>query len=218
MLLLDRFIRACLTDDNDLMLLHVVFSVAAARGSSGFLSLLGAKDVTPEMFEDVPAACDYLAGSGAAAAAAVASNMGGGAAYALGSVDRYSAAGVPPARHETAISPLLYSGDSAVHGSSSVGVGCAPRYDHEVNGGSQSQQQGFGVGAPTAALLQPMIPSPSRLEIQSALGYSGSSFGAVSLPDAGSFGDYRSAAEFMSSHSNRHDQDIRVVRFTASGN
>ncbi|CAL5030544.1 unnamed protein product [Urochloa decumbens] len=142
-----------------------------ARGGSGsnFLSLLEAKNVTPEMFEDVPAACDdYLS------------------------------------------SPLVYSVDSVVHGSKVDFVAC---YDHEaVKGGSQKE----GFGAPTAAVQEQMIST--RVEIQSAPGYSGmwsererlgeSSFGVGSLPDASSFGDYRSAAEFVSGNSNRHEQGI----------
>ncbi|KAG2574040.1 hypothetical protein PVAP13_7KG295800 [Panicum virgatum] len=166
----------------------------AAHGGSGyrenFLSLLGATtNVAPEIFQDVPAACDYLAGPvGATAAAAAGNTAGGAAAYGLGSVDRVA------------------------HGSS---VGCAPRYDHEVKPADCSLQQGFG--APTASsFLQQMIPT--RVEIQTALGYPGmgsgrptesSSFGVGSLPDAGSFGGYRPAAEFMSTNSSTQEQDIR---------
>jgi hypothetical protein len=184
-----------------------------AHGGSGyrgnFLSLLEAKNVTPEMFEDVPAAaCDYL-GVGPAAAA-----------FGIGSVDPYStvASSAPPVKHETASlpSPLVYSGDSVVHGSS---MGCKPCYDHEEKPADDSQRQGFG--APMAAFLQQTVPS--RVELQSVLGYSGmvserleSSFGVGSLPDAGSFSDYnsnRSSADFMSSNSNRQEQIIRPVSF-----
>ncbi|PUZ48470.1 hypothetical protein GQ55_7G247500 [Panicum hallii var. hallii] len=177
---------------------HVPDHAWNQSAQENFLSLLGPRNVAPEMFEDVPAACDYLAGPVGAAASAVAAagNTGGGAAaYGLGSADR------------------LYSGNSAAHGSS---VGCAPRYDHEVKPADGSLQQGFG--APTASsFLQQMIPT--LVEIQTALGYSGmgsgrptesSSFGVGCLPpDAGSFGDYRPASEFMSSNSSRHEQNIR---------
>ncbi|CAO2036127.1 unnamed protein product [Urochloa humidicola] len=193
----------------------LVFSSTGAHGGSGsdFLSLLESRNVTPEMFEDVPAACDYLTVTGVDAAAA-ARDMARAAAYGFGSVvDRYSAAGVPPAGHGTARSPLVYSGDTVVHGSKAVDfVAC---YEREVKGGN-GQQQGFE--APTAAVLQQMIPN--RVEIQSAPGYSGmwsererlggeSSFGVGSLlVDADSFGDYRSAAEFVSGNSNRHAQGM----------
>ncbi|CAN6268920.1 unnamed protein product [Urochloa humidicola] len=168
-------------------------STGAHGGGSGsdFLSLLEARNVAPEMFEDVPAgACEYLTG------------VGGAATYGLRNVDQYSAAGVPPAGHGTQSSLLVVDF-----------VAC---YEHEVKGGN-GQQQGFE--APTAAVLQQMIPN--SVEIQSAPGYySGmwserdrlaggqSSFGVGSLPDAGSFGDYRSAAEFVSGNSNRHEQGI----------
>ncbi|OEL32390.1 Transcription factor bHLH111 [Dichanthelium oligosanthes] len=189
-----------------------------AHGGSGFrqnfLSLLEARSVTPETFEDAPVACDYLTGVGAAVASAM--NMAGAAAtYGLGSVDRYSAASVPSARHGTASSSLVYCGDSVVHGSKVTFA--VPCYDHEaVKAGSQ--HQGFG-----AAFLQQTIRS--RV-VQSALGYSsmGSqgladdfSFVVGSLPDAGSFGDYRSAAEFMSSNSNRHEQDTGPGMGNSSG-
>lgn len=200
----------------------MIFSSVGAHGGSGyrgFLSLLEAKNVTPEMFEDdVPAAaCDYLGGVGAAAAT---SNIAGPAAAAFGhgSVDPYStvaASSAPPVKHETAASlllPLVYPGDdSAVHGSS---MGCMPCYDHEEKPADDSQRQGFG--APTAAFLQQMVPR--RVELQSALlGYSDSgmvperpesSFGVGSLPDAGSFN--RSSADFMPNNSNRQEQDIRT--------
>ena len=73
-----------------------IVSGAGAHGGSGyrenFLSLLGATtNVAPEIFQDVPAACDYLAGpvgATAAAAAAAGNTAGGAAAYGLGSVDR----------------------------------------------------------------------------------------------------------------------------------
>ncbi|XP_066342908.1 uncharacterized protein [Miscanthus floridulus] len=193
-----------------------------AHGSSGYrgnyLSLLETKNVTPEMFvDDVPAACDYLGGVGADAAAASSSSMAGPASACgllLGSVDPYStvASSAPPAKHETASlpSPLVYSEDSVVHGSS---MGCMPCYDHEEKSADDSQRQGFGAPS-TAAFLQQMVPS--RVELQSVLGYSGMvserlfSFGVGSLPDAGSFSDYnRSSADFMSSNSNREEQDIR---------
>ncbi|CAN6235939.1 unnamed protein product [Urochloa humidicola] len=179
---------------------------------SNFLSLLEARNVTPEMFEDVPAACDYLTGAG------VAADMAGAAAYGLvgGGVDRFSAARVPPARHGPATSsPLACSGDSVVHGSKVDFVAC---YEHdEVKGAGGGQQHGFGAPT-TAAVLQQMIPT--RVEVQSAPGYSGmwsgrgrllgeSCFGAGSLLEAGSFGDYRSAAEFVSGKDNRQEQHIR---------
>ncbi|RLM74640.1 hypothetical protein C2845_PM15G18720 [Panicum miliaceum] len=166
---------------------------AGAHGGIGyrenFLSLLAARNVTPDMFQDVPAACEYLAGPVGAAAAG--DTAGGVAAYGLGSADRYP-------------------GNSVAHGSS---VGCAPRYDHEVKP-ADSLRQGFG--APTASFLQQKMIT-SRVEIQTALGYSGmgsgrpteSSFGVGSLPDAGSFGDCGPPAEFMSSNSSRHEQGIR---------
>nr|CAB3487950.1 unnamed protein product [Digitaria exilis] len=189
-----------------------------SHGSSGyrgnFLSLLEARNVTPEMFGDVPpaVACDYLTGVGAAAAEEASNMAGGEAAYGLGSVDGYSAASVvPPARHETASSPLIvYSGES---------LSSAPCYDHEVKAAG-SQQQGSGA---TAAFLD-QIMIPSRMEIQSALGYSGmgrsererlitteSSFGVGSLPDAGlfCFSEFSSTAEPMSNNSNTHDQEAR---------
>ncbi|KAJ1272310.1 hypothetical protein BS78_06G192500 [Paspalum vaginatum] len=204
--------------------------ITGVHGGSGyrgnFLSLLGAKSVTPEMFDDVPAACDYLGSVGTGTAA---SDMAG---HGLGAVDRrYSAAsGAPPAaKHETtASSPaLVYSGDSvAVHGSSSM-MGCMPCYDHghETKLADGQQQRSFG--APTAAFLQHMM-IPSRVELQGDLGYSGmgsgrlgSSFGLGSLPDAGSFSDYRLTAEFMSSacDSNTQEQDIRPgMASSCSGN
>ncbi|CAL5025943.1 unnamed protein product [Urochloa decumbens] len=167
--------------------------IMAAHGGSGsnFLSLLEARNVTPEMFEDVAGAAAYGVG---------------------GSVDPYSAASVPQARHGTASSPLVYSVGSVVHGGKVDSAAC---YEHGVKGGNGQQQE---FGAPAAAVLQKMIPS--RVEIQSAPGYSGmwsererlgeSSFGVLSLPDAGSFGDYRSAAEFVPGRdNNRHEQDIR---------
>jgi hypothetical protein len=202
----------------------MIFRSVVAHGGSGyrgnFLSLLEAKNVTPEMFEDVPAAaCDYL---GVGRVGAAASNMAGpaAAAFGIGSVDPYSTVGssAPPVKHETASlpSPLVYSGDSVVHGSS---MGCKPCYDHEEKPADDSQRQGFG--APMAAFLQQTVPS--RVELQSVLGYSGmvserleSSFGVGSLPDAGSFSDYnsnRSSADFMSSNSNRQEQIIRPVSF-----
>ncbi|KAF8702485.1 hypothetical protein HU200_032863 [Digitaria exilis] len=166
------------------------------------------------MFGDVPpaVACDYLTGVGAAAAEEASNMAGGEAAYGLGSVDGYSAASVvPPARHETASSPLIvYSGES---------LSSAPCYDHEVKAAG-SQQQGSGA---TAAFLD-QIMIPSRMEIQSALGYSGmgrsererlitteSSFGVGSLPDAGlfCFSEFSSTAEPMSNNSNTHDQEAR---------
>ncbi|CAD6262679.1 unnamed protein product [Miscanthus lutarioriparius] len=191
-----------------------------AHGGSGyrgnFLSLLEAKNVTPEMFvDDVPAACDYLGGVAAGGAAASSSMAGPASACGLlGNVDPYStvASSAPPVKHETASSPLVYSGDSVVHGTS---MGCMPCYDHEEKPADDSQRQGFGASS-TAAFLQQTVPS--RVELQSALlGYSGmvserveSSFGVGSLPDAGSFSDYnRSSADFMSSNSNRQEQDIR---------
>ncbi|WVZ86750.1 hypothetical protein U9M48_033486 [Paspalum notatum var. saurae] len=210
--------------------------VTGAHGGSGyrgdFLSLLEAKSVTPEMFEDVvPAACDYL-GLGGVGAAAASDDMAG---HGLGidTVDRrYSAAsGAPPAKHETtASSPaLVYSGNGGVVHGSSV-MGCMPCYDddHEAKlAADDGQQQGFG--APTASFLQQMM-IPSRVELRGDLDYSGmgsgrlesSSFGVGSLHDAGSFSDYRSPAEFMSSiNSNRQEQDIRPVtgmKSSCSGN
>ncbi|XP_062185123.1 uncharacterized protein LOC133888779 [Phragmites australis] len=179
-----------------------------AHGTSGyrenFLSLLEARNMTPETFGDVPVACDYLTGLAAAAAA---SNMAGPglAAFGLTSIDRYTgASSVSPVKPDIEVSPLVCSGDSVVHGS----IGFMPCYDHEVK--RDNQQQGFG--APTAAFLQQMVPS--SVEIQYGLGYSGigterlleSSFAARTLSGGGSFSDYRSAAEIMSS--NRHEQDI----------
>jgi hypothetical protein len=187
----------------------MVFSSVGARdGGSGyrgnyFLSLLDSKNVTPEMFEDdvvvLPAASpsrDYLGVGGGAAAAA--SNMAGPAA-AYGLLDPYYspvvASRAPPVDHETASSPLVYSGDGVVRGTS------MPCYDddHEEKrptGGRQPQ----GFGAPAAAFLQEMmIPSRVETKLQSGLGYLGmvsqsrleTSFGVVgSLPDAaGSFSD-----------------------------
>ena len=192
----------------------MIFRSVVAHGSSGyrgnFLSLLEAKNVTPEMFvDDVPAACDYLGGVAAGGAAASSSMAGPASACGLlGNVDPYStvASSAPPVKHETASlpSPLVYSEDSVVH-------------DHEEKPADDSQRQGFGAPS-TAAFLQQMVPS--RVELQSVLGYSGmvserlSSFGVGSLPDAGSFSDYnRSSADFMSSNSNREEQDIRPVSF-----
>lgn len=213
----------------DTLTFCMIFSSMGAHGGrsgyrGNFLSLLEAKNVTPEMFkDDVPAAaCDYLGVGGVGGGD---SNMAGpaaaAAAYNLGSVDPYStiASSVPPVKHETAASspsPLVYSGDShsVAHGSS---MGCMlPCYDHEEKPSDDSQRQGFGAPG-TAAFLQQMIPS--RMELQSALGYSGmvserleSSFGVGSLPDAGSFSDYNtSSADFMSSSSNRQEQDIKPV-------
>lgn len=209
----------------------VYSSVGARDGGSGyrgnyFLSLLDSKNVTPEMFEDdvvvLPAASpsrDYLGVGGGAGAAA--SNMAGPAA-AYGLLDPYYspvvASRAPPVDHETASSPLVYSGDGVVRGTS------MPCYDddHEEKrptGGRQPQ----GFGAPAAAFLQEMmIPSRVETKLQSGLGYLGmvsqsrleTSFGVVgSLPDAaGSFSDEynsnRSSADFMSSNSDRLEQRV----------
>nr|CAB3485441.1 unnamed protein product [Digitaria exilis] len=163
-----------------------------SHGSSGyrenFLSLLEARNVTPEMFGDVPAvaACDYLTGVGAAAVEASNINMAGEAAYGLGRVDGYSAASVvPPARHGTTSSPLVFSEES---------LSSVPCYDHEVKAAGSQQQ---GSGAPTAAFLD-QIMIPSRMGIQSAVGYSGMGR------------EFSSTVEPMSNNNNNtHDQEAR---------
>ncbi|KAF8651868.1 hypothetical protein HU200_063115 [Digitaria exilis] len=124
------------------------------------------------MFGDVPAvaACDYLTGVGAAAVEASNINMAGEAAYGLGRVDGYSAASVvPPARHGTTSSPLVFSEES---------LSSVPCYDHEVKAAGSQQQ---GSGAPTAAFLD-QIMIPSRMGIQSAgMGSSGSGPASVAM-------------------------------------
>ena len=127
---------------------------------------------------------DYLAGPLGATAAA-GKPAGGAAAYGLGSVDRVA------------------------HGSS---VHFAPCYNHEVKL-ADSLQQGFGAPTASSFLHQTALGYPC-IGMGSGRPTESSSFCVGSLPDAGSFGDYRPAAEFMSTNSNRHELDIRPVRFT----
>ncbi|XP_039818717.1 transcription factor bHLH111-like [Panicum virgatum] len=114
---------------------------AGAHGGSGyrenFLSLFGASNVVPEVFQDIPAACDY--------------------------------------------------------------VRFAPCYNHEV-----WSSHGFIISSSDCSGLSLHRHGNGIREANGVF-----FFLRGELAGAGSFGDYRPAAEFMSTNSNRHELDIR---------
>ncbi|KQK00682.1 transcription factor bHLH68 [Brachypodium distachyon] len=184
-----------------------------------FLDLLASKNVTPEMFEDVP-----------------------GSRYAAPAGSDLS-----PMKYEVAGSPLfLGSGSNAALEAPGMNMmSCMPCYaadgHHQVKEGSNHHQQQEHAN-PMASFLQ-QISTRTSAGMHASLDYSGlgalnkicqesrdtesSPFGMRSLPDFGSFGDYRSTKEPMSvqpyarcadrSDSARQEQEIVSARSSSSG-
>ncbi|CAN6233985.1 unnamed protein product [Urochloa humidicola] len=161
-----------------------------------FLDLLASKNVTQEMFEEVPA--------GHYAAQALSGRLGAGS-------------DVAPIKYESTLffgsttAPVMHQGMNAV-------AACTPCYPyadhhHQVKAGSNQQQQLIGAPA-MASFLQQLSSNASVDGMHASLDYSGigldkicqegrameaSSFGMRSLPDLSSFSGYRSNAESTSS-------------------
>jgi len=198
-----------------------------------FLDLLASKNVTQEMFEDVPA--------------------GHYAAQAMSG--RFGAAGsdVAPIKYEVTAgsSPLFFGSTTAgMHQQGMDMVGCTPRYayaaadHHQMKEGGGSQQQELDAAPAMASFLQ-QLSSNASVGMHASLDYSGtggldkicqesraletSPFGMRSLPDLGSFGGYsRSTAESTSSvqpylrssnlaETSKQEPDIVSARSSSSG-
>ncbi|RLN08668.1 uncharacterized protein C2845_PM11G30520 [Panicum miliaceum] len=190
-----------------------------------FLDLLASKNVTQEMFEDVPAG--HYAGQ------ALSGRLGAGS-------------DVAPIKYEaTASSPLFFGGAaSGMHQRMNM-AGCTPCYpysDHHhqmKEGGNQLQE----LATPTMASFLQQLSSNASVGMHAGLDYSGigldkicqegramegSSFGMRSLPDLSSFSGYRSNAESTSSvqpylrssnlsDGSKQEQDIVSARSSSSG-
>ncbi|XP_051193370.1 uncharacterized protein [Lolium perenne] len=196
-----------------------------------FLDLLASKNVTPEMFEDVPA------GRYATAPASLTARFEAGS-------------DISPMKYEVAAgSPLfLGSGSNAVLEAQGMNLlSCMPSYvdgHHQRKESSNHHQQDHG--NPMASFLQ-QISTRTSAGVHASLDYSGlggldkicqegrgmeaaSPFNIRSLPDFSSFGGYRSTKEptsvppppYMrctdrSSDSSRKEQEIVPARSSSSG-
>ncbi|XP_066328220.1 uncharacterized protein [Miscanthus floridulus] len=194
-----------------------------------FLDLLASKNVTQEMFEDVPA--------GHYAAQALSARFGAGS-------------DVAPIKYEvTAGSPLFFGSATGMHQQGMDMVGCTPRYsyaaaDHHQMKEGGSQQQELDAAPAMASFLQ-QLSSNASVGMHASLDYSGtggldkicqgsraletSPFGMRTLPDLSSFGGYsRSTAESTSSaqpylrssnltESSKQEPDIVSERSSSSG-
>ncbi|TVU27977.1 hypothetical protein EJB05_19483, partial [Eragrostis curvula] len=184
-----------------------------------FLDLLASKNVTQEMFEDVPPAGHY-------AAPALSGRFGSGS-------------DVSPVKYEMGGSPLFAgSTTTGIHQGMNV-VGSVPRYayadHHQMKEGSNQQQE---LGTPAmASFLQQLSTNPTIGLPHGAMDYSGmvldkicleSPFSMKALPDLSSFGGYRSTAESTTgaqpymrradlSQSSKQEQDIVPARSNSSG-
>ncbi|KAJ1280580.1 hypothetical protein BS78_04G243500 [Paspalum vaginatum] len=202
-----------------------------------FLDLLASKNVTQEMFDDLPA--------------------GHYAAQALSS-GRFGAGSdvVAPIKFEVTGSPLFFGGTAGMHQQGMNAVGSTPCYAYEDHhqmkeAGRNQQQQELSAPAMTCFLQQLSSNNDSSVGMHASLDYSGigvldkicqeSSSPAVeaagpfamrSLPDLGSFGGYRSTtpesttssvqpyarSSNLSDSSNiRQEQDIVSARSNSSG-
>ncbi|OEL16015.1 Transcription factor bHLH111 [Dichanthelium oligosanthes] len=189
-----------------------------------FLDLLASKNVTQEMFEDVP--------GGHYAAQALPGRLGAGSDAA-------------PIKYEVAGSPLFFGSTTPVmHQQGMNMAGCTPCYpyaDHHQMKEGSNQQQELETPAMTSFLQQ--LSSNASVGMHASLDYSGigldkicqegramegSSFGMRSLPDLSSFSGYRSNAESTSSvqpylrssnlsDSSKQEQDIVSARCSSSG-
>ncbi|XP_062217513.1 uncharacterized protein LOC133917650 [Phragmites australis] len=189
-----------------------------------FLDLLASKNVTPEMFEDVPA--------GHYAAPALLGRFGAGS-------------DVSPVKYELAGSPLVFGSTAGVNQAINI-VGSMPCYayaeHHQMKEGSNQQQQ--ELAAPAKASFLQQLSTNASVGMHACLDYSGiggldkicqesraieaSPFSMRSLPDFSSFNGYRSTAESTSSvqpymrsinlsDSSKQDQDIVSARSSSSG-
>ncbi|PUZ77005.1 hypothetical protein GQ55_1G336300 [Panicum hallii var. hallii] len=189
-----------------------------------FLDLLASKNVTQEMFEDVPA--------GHYTAQALSGRLGAGS-------------DVAPIKYETGGgSPLFFGGTTGMHQGMNM-AGCTPCYPyadhhHQMKEGGNQQQE---LAAPAMASFLQQLSSNASAGMHAGLDYSGigldkicqegrtmeaSSFGMRSLPDLSSFSGYRSNAESTSSvqpylrssnlpDSSKQEQDIVSARSSSSG-
>ena len=186
-----------------------------------FLDLLASKNVTQEMFEDVP--------SGHYAAQALSGRLGAGSDVAP--INKYEA---------TAGSPLFFGSTApGMHQGMNMAA-CYPYSDHhQMKEGTNQQQEQLAAPA-MASFLQQLNSNASTVGMHAGLDYSGialdkicqegrameaSSFGMRSLPDLSSFSGYRSNAESTSSaqphlmrssnlsDSSKQEQDIVSVRY-----
>jgi len=185
-----------------------------------FLDLLASKNVTQEMFEDVP--------SGHYAAQALSGRLGAGSDVAP--INKYEA---------TAGSPLFFGSTApGMHQGMNMAA-CYPYSDHhQMKEGTNQQQEQLAAPA-MASFLQQLNSNASTVGMHASLDYSGigldkicqegrameaSSFGMRSLPDLSSFSGYRSNAESTSSvrpylrssnlsDSSKQEQDIESVRY-----
>ena len=184
-----------------------------------FLDLLASKNVTQEMFEDVP--------SGHYAAQALSGRLGAGSDVAP--INKYEA---------TAGSPLFFGSTApGMHQGMNMAA-CYPYSDHHQMKEGTNQQQELAAPA-MASFLQQLNSNASTVGMHASLDYSGigldkicqegrameaSSFGMRSLPDLSSFSGYRSNAESTSSvrpylrssnlsDSSKQEQDIESVRY-----
>ncbi|KAG8059927.1 hypothetical protein GUJ93_ZPchr0002g23728 [Zizania palustris] len=202
-----------------------------------FLDLLASKTVTPEMFEEVPAAEHY---------AAPASSM------TKARFDDARPDVSPTIKYEIAAGSPLFLGGSANSTVLQVqdmnmmsGMPCYAEFHHHhhqiAKEGSCNQQQELAI-SPMASFLQQISSGTSSVGVHSNLqDYSGlarepdkicremeaSPFSMRSLPDLGSFAGYTSTIESTSvqpymrcansSDSNRQEQDTMPARSSSSG-
>ncbi|XP_062222490.1 uncharacterized protein LOC133921568 isoform X2 [Phragmites australis] len=190
-----------------------------------FIDLLASKNVTTEMFEDVPA--------------------GHYAAPAL-STGRFGAGSdVSPVKYEITGSPLFLGNTNGVFQGMNT-MSCTPCYaysdHHQMKEGSDQQQQELTTPAMASFLQQ--LSTNASVGMHASLDYSGiggldkicqesramdaSPFSMRSLPDLSSFGGYRSTAESTSSvqpymrstnlsDSSKQEHDIVSARSSSSG-
>ncbi|RCV07720.1 hypothetical protein SETIT_1G268300v2 [Setaria italica] len=194
-----------------------------------FLDLLASKNVTQEMFEDVPAD----AGHYSAHHQALSGRLGAGS-------------DVAPIKYEATGSPLFFgnSNPPGMHQGMNM-AGCTPCYPyadhHQMKEGSNQQQE---LAAPAMASFLHQLSTNTSVGMHGSLDYSGmgldkicqegraveasGSFGMRSLPDLSSFSGYRSNAESTSSvqpylrssnlsDSSKQEQDIVSARSSSSG-
>ncbi|CAN6246617.1 unnamed protein product [Urochloa humidicola] len=164
---------------------HSEQSNTTACYRENFLDLLASKNVTQEMFEDVPA--------GHYAAQALSGRLGAGS-------------DVAPIKYES----TLFFGSTTTPGMHQ-GMNCTPCYPyaehhHQVKAAGSNQQQ--QLGAPAMASFLQQLSSNASLDYsgigldkicQEGRAMDASSFGMSSLPDLSSFSGYRSNAESTSS-------------------
>ncbi|KAK3143968.1 hypothetical protein QOZ80_4AG0307230 [Eleusine coracana subsp. coracana] len=163
-------------------------------GAHGFLSLVEARNVTSEMFEDVPTADDYY----------LAAVTGlGNASYGLASVDgrNTAASSASPIKPEIAASALGTCLEDS--------MGCVPCHGHDW-------QRELG-GAPMAPpFLQKIIPG--SVEKQNVSERPMESYAVRTLPaGSASFSGHRSTQEFMSSNGKQQDVPPQEVAGGGSG-